>query len=223
MIGVLVLSSPKGVNVKRARSNVMLPLLFTKTDPKLRPKKLIVNGSATRPVDPSSFAGRTLSRQPSGLVADGRTITAPAPGGGPPPVPGVTVSVAVLVTPNAVAVIVTTAFAVTVVVVIGKVFVVRPCETDTLAAKLAALLLELSATAKPPDGAVLVSVIFPVAPLPPTTLVGVTVTLASAAGVPPPPHDAPAVFAASVWSVPPTFAMCEAVVVRSTPAAMGNV
>src|SRR2546426_7413064 len=173
-------------------------------------------------VEPSSLRGRMLSRQASALVADGTAAMAPGPVGGPP-AGGCTVRFAVRVTPRPLAVIVALVAAVTVVVVIGKLFVVRPCDTETFAATLAAALLDESATAKPPGGAGSLNVIVPVAPLPPTTLAGATATLARETAGAVPAHAAPAVFAARVWSVPFTLAMCEVAVARKATLAKAKV
>jgi len=95
---------------------------------------------------------------------------------------GVTVSVAVRVTLPATAVIVTGVEAVTVVVAMEKVALVAPCATVTLAGTVAAALLSLSETAKPPAGAAAVSVTVPCDVLPPVTDDGLTDTVESAAG-----------------------------------------
>ena len=93
---------------------------------------------------------------------------------------GVTVSVAVRVTLPAVAVTVTGVDAATVVVAIAKVALVAPCDTVTLAGADAALLLSLSATTNPPDGAAAVNVTVPWDAVPPTTDAGLTDTAESA-------------------------------------------
>src|SRR3954466_10591336 len=68
-------------------------------------------------------------------------------------------------------------------VVIGNVALVLPAGTVTLAGTLAAAGSSLvSATLKPPDGAAAVSVTVPVDGSPPTTSVGLTLTVERAAG-----------------------------------------
>jgi hypothetical protein len=89
---------------------------------------------------------------------------------------GTTVSTAERDTPPEVAVIVTWLVEVTDVVVTGKVVLVEPPATVTLAGTdAAALLLLVRATACPPAGAVADSVTLPVAGSPPVTLVGLRV------------------------------------------------
>ncbi len=86
---------------------------------------------------------------------------------------GVTVSVAFLVTPPAAPEMVTVEVAVTVLVVTVNDAVVAPAGTVTLAGTVATeVLLLLSVTAVPPDGAGALSVTVPVEELPPFTLVG---------------------------------------------------
>src|SRR3954447_11470692 len=83
----------------------------------------------------------------------------------------------------------------TTLVVTGKLAVRDPAGTVTLGWTLAAAVLSLdSATVRPPDGAAAVSVTVPVTGVPPTTSVGLTLTVESAAGpeaggtlLPPPP------------------------------------
>src|SRR5712691_4544302 len=80
-------------------------------------------------------------------------------------------------TPPNVPVIVTGVEAVTAVVLIAKFTLRAPAATVTLAETLATVVLLLdSVTMAPPVGAAVVSVTVPVLPVPPTTLVGLTVT-----------------------------------------------
>ena len=72
--------------------------------------------------------------------------------------------------------------AATLVVVIAKVALVAPCATVTLAGTVAALLLSLSVTTNPPDGAAAVKVTVPCDGLPPTTDEGFTDIAESVAG-----------------------------------------
>jgi len=99
---------------------------------------------------------------------------------------GFTVSVAVRVLAPWVAVIVTAVDVATELVETAKVAVVAPEATVTLAGTVATLVFELERLAtSPPVGAALVRVTVPLAPLPPTTLVGLTLTaerLAAAGG-----------------------------------------
>jgi hypothetical protein len=96
---------------------------------------------------------------------------------------GVTVREAVRVTPALVAVIVTGVEAVTDVVVAVNGAVVAPAATVTLAGTVAAgVLLLVSVTTAPPDGAALVSVAVPVDELPPTTVDGLSEIAESDAG-----------------------------------------
>src|SRR5262245_18168997 len=96
---------------------------------------------------------------------------------------GFTVRVAVRVFAPCVAVIVTAVEVATELVETAKVAVVAPEATVTLAGTVAMLVFELdSDTASPPAGAALVSVTVPLAPLPPTTLVGFTLTAERLAG-----------------------------------------
>jgi hypothetical protein len=70
--------------------------------------------------------------------------------------------------------------ALTVVVVTGKVALVAPADTVTLAGTVAtAMLLLESVTAAPPEGAAALRVTVPVEALPPTTLVGLSDTAES--------------------------------------------
>jgi hypothetical protein len=151
---------------------------------------------------------------------------------------GVTVSVAVRVTPAALAVIVTGVDVVTALVEIANVALVAPCATDTLAGTVAAVLLLESDTPNPPAGAAAVSVTVPCAPLPPTTLVGLTDTAESAAGAVAAcgvkrrtVENGPAVPAELIprtrhqcWRAARTGAVnCDAVTVRSTTSGAENV
>ena len=101
---------------------------------------------------------------------------------------GLTVSVVVRVTPPPVPVIVTVVALVTEVVVTANCAVVAPAATVTLAGTEATAAFELERlTTSPPLAAAVDSVTVPVAPLPPTTLVGLTamedrVGVADAAG-----------------------------------------
>ena len=100
---------------------------------------------------------------------------------------GVTVKVAVCVEPNE-PLIVTAVFALTALVVMAKVAFVFPLRTTMLAGVCtAAVLLLDSVTMAPPDGAGPLRVRVPVAPVPPTTVVGVTESDVStmAGGAPP--------------------------------------
>ena len=97
---------------------------------------------------------------------------------------GVTVRVAVRVTAPAIAVIVTGVDAVTALVVTAKVALVAPCATETLTGSVAAAVRLLdSVTANPPAGAAAVKVTVPCDDVPPVTVVGLTDTAESAAGV----------------------------------------
>src|SRR5678815_3613318 len=91
---------------------------------------------------------------------------------------GVTVSVAVRLTPPKVAVIVTLVFAVTADVLTPKVALEAPAATDTLAGTetIDGFAL-LSVTTAPPLGAPPVNVIVPCTAVPPTTEVGLTLTV----------------------------------------------
>jgi hypothetical protein len=93
---------------------------------------------------------------------------------------GVTVNVVVRVTLPAAAVIVTGVDAATAVVAIAKVALVAPWATVTLPGALAALLLSVSVTTNPPDGAAAVNVTVPCDAVPPTTDVGFADTAESA-------------------------------------------
>ena len=95
--------------------------------------------------------------------------------------PGFTVSVAVLDAPPYELVIVTEVEVVTVVVVTVKVRLLAPAGTVTLAGTVAALESSESETTAPPLGAGALKVTVPVEELPPTTLVGLTVTAERAA------------------------------------------
>jgi hypothetical protein len=118
-------------------------------------------------------AGLDVTRSPLRPVAVTANVTV-CPG-------AVRVSVVVRVTPPALAVMVTGVDAITALVVTVKVALVAPCATVTLAGTDAALLLSLSATANPPDGAAAVNVTVPSDGLPPTTDVGFTAMAVSAA------------------------------------------
>jgi hypothetical protein len=88
---------------------------------------------------------------------------------------GFTVSVVVRVTPAYVAVIVTAVLDATDDVVAANVAVVAPAAIVTLAGTFAAaVLLLVSDTTAPPDGAAELSVTVPVDPVPPVTLTGLT-------------------------------------------------
>jgi hypothetical protein len=96
---------------------------------------------------------------------------------------GVTVSPAVRVTPLWVADTVTDVEAATDDVVMANVALVAPAATVTLAGTVAAaVLLLVSDTAAPPEGAPLDSATVPVEFEPPVTLVGLTLTLCRLAG-----------------------------------------
>ncbi len=87
-------------------------------------------------------------------------------------------SVAVPVPPPKVPPIVTGVAAVAAVVLIEKFALSAPARTVTLAGAVATVVLLLdSVTMAPPVGAAVVNVTVPVAPAPPTTLVGLTVTV----------------------------------------------
>src|SRR4051794_9405867 len=64
MISVKLVVRPNGVYVDIGPVNVTLPLLLTNSELCSLPKKLIVNGRGTCPVEPSSFADSTLVLQP---------------------------------------------------------------------------------------------------------------------------------------------------------------
>jgi hypothetical protein len=101
---------------------------------------------------------------------------------------GVTVSVVVLLMPLYEAVSVTGALPVTAAVATANDALVAPAATVTLAGTVAApVLLLVSATTAPPDGAAAVNVTVPVDPVPPTTDDGLTVTADNAAAVVAPP------------------------------------
>lgn len=112
-----------------------------------------------------------------------------------PPV-GVTLRDACRETPPAVPVITAVVVTVTLVVVTPNVLLVAPAATVTLLGTVATLLLLLSVTIVPPEGAAPERVAVPVDELPPFTLVGFSVSdesvtaagLPQTFGVPPPPH-----------------------------------
>ena len=97
-----------------------------------------------------------------------------------------TVMVEDLVMPPADAMIVDDGLLLTLLVETGKVALVDPAGTVTLAGTVAAVLLLDSETTKPPDGAAEVRVTVPVAEFPPTTAVGLRLSVESDAedGVP---------------------------------------
>ena len=95
---------------------------------------------------------------------------------------GFTVRAAVRVTPPALAVIVTSVDVVTALVAIGKVVLVAPGATDTLAGTVAAAVLLDSDTTAPPVGAAALKVTVPVEELPPWTVAGDSDSAESAAG-----------------------------------------
>src|SRR5262245_12695895 len=101
---------------------------------------------------------------------------------GPPAAAGVSVSVAVRVAPPPTALSVTAVALGTEVVETGNVALVAPAGSVTLAGTEALALELVSVTTSPPLGAALVSVALPVAPFPPTTLVGLTPSAARLAG-----------------------------------------
>src|SRR5262249_55088194 len=89
--------------------------------------------------------------------------------------PGFTVSVAALFTPLLVALMVTRVDAVTALLVTVNTALLAPAGTVTLAGTVAtAVLLLVSVTTAPPEGAALVNVTVPCDVLPPTTLVGLS-------------------------------------------------
>src|SRR5206468_2236859 len=112
--------------------------------------------------------------EPPPVTVEGlRVIALRLAGGGT----GLTVTSAVRVAPPPVPVIVTAMAAVTVLVVTANVALVAPPATVTLAGSEAIAAFELARfTTSPPSGAALVSVTVPVAPLPPTTVAGLTLT-----------------------------------------------
>ena len=115
---------------------------------------------------------------PTTLV--GLTVTEDKLGGG---AVGLTVSTAVGEAPPKVPEIVTGVATVTAVVVMEKFALRAPARTVTLAGTLATVALVLDkVTMAPPTGAAVVSVTVPVLPVPPTTLVGLTVTEDKLAG-----------------------------------------
>jgi len=136
-----------------------------------------------------------------GLSVSEERVTAPA---------GVTLSDACRETPPAVPVITAVVVAVTVCVVTLNVLLVAPAGTVTLLGTVATLLLLLSDTTTPPEGAAPDRVAVPVDKLPPVTLVGFSVRderelvegLPHTLGVPPPPHVCGAAHVPQL-SVPP--------------------
>jgi hypothetical protein len=96
---------------------------------------------------------------------------------------GLMMRVAVFVTPAAVAVIVAVVTVPTAVVVTVKVAVVVPWATVTFAGTLAAALLLVRFTMKPPAGAALESVAVPVEEVPPVTVIGLRETFERAGGL----------------------------------------
>jgi len=145
---------------------------------------------------------------------------------------GSTVRVVVRVTPPPVPVIVIAVELATELVVTAKLALVVPAATVTLAGSAATAAFELERfTRNPPLGAALVSVTVPVAPVPPTTLAGFTLTAeklaaAGAGGAAPAvkrraAENGPATPAAlmprtrqnSLWAGKPVMVACETVTV----------
>ena len=65
MIGGVAAVIRNGVYCANGRLNVTLPLLLTKRNVWVEPKKLMLNGRLTAPDDPSSFRGRAFAAQPA--------------------------------------------------------------------------------------------------------------------------------------------------------------
>jgi len=57
--------SGSGVKLDKAASKVIFPLLFTKQDVRVTPKKLIGNGKANLDDEPSSLRGSVFSKKPA--------------------------------------------------------------------------------------------------------------------------------------------------------------
>src|SRR6266542_1551747 len=75
--GTPVESSGNGVYVLIGALNVTLPLLLTYRKPKWFPKKSMVKGSGTAPVEPSSFGGSDCVSQPARCsIAPARDVAA---------------------------------------------------------------------------------------------------------------------------------------------------
>ena len=120
-------------------------------------------------------AGLEFTRSP--LLPVAVTVSVADCGGGVV-VCGFTVNIAVLVAPAKVPLIVTAVAAVTPVVLIAKFALSAPAGTVTFAVTLAAVVLLLAnVTIAPPVGAAAVNVTVPCDELPPTTDVGLTLTL----------------------------------------------
>jgi hypothetical protein len=146
---------------------------------------LLCRATLTPPVGAGPVRVTVPVEDPPPVTLVGFTVTEVRLTGGVITV-GVTVSVALWFEPNE-PVMITAVFALTALVLMAKVALVLPVETTTLAGVCAAAVLLLDrVTVAPPLGAGPLRVTVPVAPVPPTTLVGFTATDArTTAGEPP--------------------------------------